>query len=124
MPFAKRFRRLTLLVLVAYLAAGTLGMLLHEHVHAHSATETCCHDHACHSQSAAETESPALASTTTHDHDCAVCRVTGQPVVAAIAVTVELSARVAPDALPCPAAAPRSLAARLAQSRAPPAATV
>jgi|GEM_PF-3265115 len=118
-----RARRLTLVVLVAYLAVNSLGALLHEHVHAHPATETCCQTHHGASQSADNTASSAgLIAEAAHDHDCCICRVTGQPVVAAIAVTVEPSARVAPDPLSSLAAVPRLLAARLGQSRAPPAA--
>lgn len=125
MPFAKRFRRLTLVVLAAYLAVNSLGTLLHEHLHAHSATETCCHAHHCVSQPADETSSSTgLIATAAHDHDCVVCRVTGQPVVAAVAVVFGRSEVVAPDPLPCPAAVPCALAARLAQSRAPPAAAI
>ena len=137
MPLAKRSRRLTLLVLAAYLAANSLGMLWHEHVHSHAAADACCHAHLHGSgghgnDGHKQDSSPLPASdstgprfTATQDaHDCVVCRVTGQPVVAAVAVVVELSALVAPDPLPCPAAAPRSLAARLARSRAPPAAAV
>jgi len=130
MPFAKRSRRLTLLVLVAYLAAGTLGMLLHEHVHAHATADACCHSHdgTTHSHGpgsapADDQSGPRLLGTSSA-HYCFICRVTGQPVVAAIAVSVEVSASVTPDLLPSPAAAPRSLAARLAQSRAPPAAAI
>ncbi len=123
-PFT-RARRLTLVVLAAFLAVNSLGSLLHEHVHAHSATETCSHAHHCVSQPADETaSSTGLIATAAHDHDCFICRVTGQPVVATTAVEVELSEDVTPDPLPSPAAAPRSLAARLAQSRAPPAATI
>ncbi len=125
-----RARRLSLLVLVAYLAAGTLGMLWHEHVHAHATADVCCHTHdgTTHSHGpgsapADDQSGPRLLGTSSA-HDCFICRVTGQPVVAATPVEVELSEDVAPDPLPCPAAAPRSLAARLAQSRAPPAAAI
>lgn len=124
MNFVTRPRRLTLVVLMAYLAVNSLGTLVHEHVHAHPAAETCCHGHACHAPQADAADSPTFVATAAYEHDCVVCRVTGQPVVAAAFAAVELSAAVAPDPLPCPAAAPRALAARLAQSRAPPAAAV
>jgi hypothetical protein len=123
MNYVTRPRRLTLVVLVAYLAANSLGLLVHEHLHAHTSAEACCHDHACHA-APADSDSPALSTVADHDHACVVCRVTGQPVVAAVAAAVELSALVAPDSLPCSAAAPYSLAARLAQTRAPPAAAI
>jgi hypothetical protein len=123
MPFVKSTRRLTLVVLAAYLAVNSLGTLLHERLHAHESAESCCHAHDGHPHSPApDSAAPDLQAS--HAHDCVVCRVTGQPVVPSVAVAVELSAIVSPDSLPCPAAAPRSLAARLAQSRAPPVAAI
>ncbi len=125
MHCATRPRLTTLMVLAAYLAAHTLGALLHERLHVHAAGDVCCHAHDHNHGHAYETEASTpegnLASKgALHDHDCVVCRVTGQPVVPAVAADFDMVADVRPDALPCPAAAPRSLAVRIAQSRAPP----
>lgn len=145
MPFAKRTRRLTLLVLAAYLAANTLGVLWHERLHAHAPDVACCHadaehTHAGHthaSHARARHDHPGLRFPTpqddsagsfiaadTHDHNCVVCRVVGQPVVAAVVVELARSTAITADLALSPAAAPRSLSARLAQSRAPPSATI
>jgi len=125
MPFATRSRRLTLLVLAAYLAAHTLGALWHERLHAHAGPAACCHahDHAAHAHPAKSEGTAAngeLNNAGAHDHSCVVCRIAGQPVVPATVAVVEVSTAISPDSLPCPAAAPRTLAVRLAQSRAPP----
>ncbi len=124
MPFATRSRRMTLLVLAAYLAAHTLGAPWHEQLHAQAGDETCCHghDHAgrAHPAKSDGTAANGELGATSQDHFCIVCRLAGQPIVPATAAATEVSADVCSDALPCPAAAPRTLAGRLAQSRAPP----
>jgi hypothetical protein len=132
MPFVHLAHRLRVFVLAAYLAAGTLGMLCHEHLHSHALSESCCHLHRHkgheHAHAQAEpgrfSESATLVAAAEHDHGCIVCRVNGQPVVTAIAMNVDATAILRPDSLPCPVAAPLSLAIRLAQSRAPPLARI
>lgn len=124
MPFATRSRRMTLLVLAAYLAAHTLGALWHEQLHAHAGAEACCHahDHSAHAHPAKPDRAAANGelNAATQDHACVVCRIAGQPIVPASATAVEVSTAISPDSLPFPAAAPRTLAVRLAHSRAPP----
>ena len=124
MPFATRSRRMTLLVLAAYLAAHTLGALWHEQLHAHAGDSACCHghDHPGHAHPAKSDRTAANRElgAASQDHHCVVCRIAGQPIVPATAAATEVSADVCSDALPCPAAAPRTIAVRLAQSRAPP----
>jgi hypothetical protein len=130
MPFSASTRRLTLLVLAAYVAAHTLGAVLHEHLHVHAGDQVCCHahDHA----HAGQRHSPDTASERTddsagelnglpaHDDGCIVCRIAGQKVLPALAIATDVSAGVCPDLIPSPAALPRTIAARLAHSRAPP----
>jgi hypothetical protein len=124
MPFAARTRRISLLVLAAYLAAQTLGAVLHERLHVHAGDSACCHTHAAqdHSQRCERPADPAgdLNGLPSHDDGCVVCRIAGQKVLPAVAATADVSAGVYPDLIPSPAAAPRTIAARLAQSRAPP----
>lgn len=126
MPFATRTRRTTLLVLAAYLAAHTLGALWHEQLHAHVGAEACCHthEHTGHTHPVqsdrAVTQEGEWIAAGAQDHACVVCRIAGQPVVPAAAAAVDVSTDICPDALPCPAATPRTLAVRIAHSRAPP----
>lgn len=82
---ASRYRRVSLLVLACYLASGTTGALVHEHLHhhghdhAHAAGLDHCHEHhAEHAHEALpdhdhEQDEPAL-----HADDCVVCRLAGQ----------------------------------------------
>jgi hypothetical protein len=133
MPFALCTRRITLLVLAAYVAAHTLGTVLHEHLHVHAGDQVCCHahdhshaghQHAPHGAAAERTADPngVLNGLPTLDEGCIVCRIAGQKVLPAVAVTTDASAGICPDAIPAPAAMPRTIAARLAHSRAPPSA--
>ncbi len=125
-----RYRRLSLLVLAAYLAAGTLGMLWHEHVHGHAACCPAAHSEHDHDHDHAERgEQAALADhdhhgkhSKLHDDDCAVCQQAGVRTLVALqapaAIACKLCRQIAPRAIASPALATPGIF----HPRAPPAA--
>ena len=115
--FHPRFHRWTTLVsLAVYLAASTVGSLLHDH----DAPEAEA-SHACHASM--DVSGPGIAATDGHSHhdDCTICRFLGQRPLSAepeqIDIVCELSCELSLAFTAQPAAPP----ARSAQPRAPPA---
>jgi hypothetical protein len=117
----------TLLVLSAYLAAHTLGALVHESLHAHSHAGDCQHVHVHHQHPQGCTPSESQPAeegwsglADTHQHDCVVCQVTGQPIITPAPASVTLIADVCQDAVVHAACNLPAQHARISQARAPP----
>jgi len=124
----RRYRRTTLALLAAYLAATTLGDLFHDHDH--GAAGCCpravaCADHD-HESGDVDHDHPTRQSADEHgsalhgDDGCAVCRLAGQRTVPAAAVEPLTAGNVIAEVAVAQPAQPIVSFARTTHSRAPP----
>ena len=116
--FHPRLQRLTALgLLVAYLAAGTAGGLLHDHDEALPCgrAEHSSHDHDSTALSIVSGEDDAA-----HDDDCTICRFLGQRSLSSEIRPLETSCELSVELALSFASQPVFSIARTTHSRAPP----